>query len=81
MEVNINLLLYNSLHIFNLSAQFHELVITALFWRLISTNQIAELQKSCGYAGITHEEGSPYVKSLRKDSTFEISAKSAGTRE
>ena len=26
----------------------------------------AELQKSCGYAGITREEGLPYVKSVRK---------------
>ena len=41
----------------------------------------AELQKSCGYAGTTLEEGLPYVRSLRKVSTFnqQISAKSAGT--
>ncbi len=41
-----------------------------------------ELQKSCGYAGITREEGSLYMRSLRKISTFnqQISAKSAGTR-
>ncbi len=41
-----------------------------------------ELQKSCGYAGTTHEEGLPYVRSLRKVSTFNQlnSAKSAGTR-
>ncbi len=41
-----------------------------------------ELQKSCGYAGTTREEGLPYVRSLRKVSTFnqQISAKSVGTR-
>ena len=26
----------------------------------------AELQKSCGHAGITREEGLPYVRSVRK---------------
>ena len=41
-----------------------------------------ELQKSCGYAGTTREEGLPCVRSLRKVSTFnqQISAKSAETR-
>ncbi len=29
-----------------------------------------ELQKSCGYAGTTREEGLPYVRSLRKISTL-----------
>ena len=40
-----------------------------------------ELQKSCGYAGTTGEEGLSYVRSLRKVSIFnqQISAKSAGT--
>ena len=29
-------------------------------------HSIPELQKSCGYAGITREEGLPYVRSVRK---------------
>ena len=33
----------------------------------LSTNEdCAELRKSCGYAGITREEGLPYVRSVRK---------------
>ncbi len=46
----------------------------------LSSFSNTELQKSCGYAGTTRKEGLPYVRSLRKVSTFnqQISGKSAG---
>ena len=33
----------------------------------------AELQKSCGHAGITREEGLPYVRSVRRGLVVEHS--------
>ena len=42
-----------------------------------NTNEImslkAELQKSCGYGGITREEGLLYVRSVRKFTICEVS--------
>ena len=63
------------------SLVFHKTPPSADDIYIICSNN-SELQNSCGYAGTTREEVLPYVRSLRKVSTFsqQISAKSAGTR-